>query len=122
MPRPTNSQLEILRVLWEQGPSTVRDVHDVLGPRKKTTFNTTLKLLQIMYEKGLVSREDWRRPHIYRCALPEERMQRCVVSDFVERAFGGSARKLLAALSPTDITKEELEEIRRILDRTKEQS
>jgi predicted transcriptional regulator len=116
LPHPTDGELEILSVLWQQGPSTVRDVHDVLGPRKQTTFNTTLKLLQIMYEKGLVKREDRRRPHIYRSALPEGTMQRRLVSDFLERAFGGSAQKLVAALTATDIPDEEMTEIRRILD------
>ena len=95
----------------------MRDVHDRLGPAKGTAFNTTLKLLQIMYEKGLVVREDVRRPHVYRPAVPEEQMQKRLVSDFLERAFGGSARKLMAALTATDIPEEELDEIRRLLDR-----
>ncbi len=116
MPRPTDGELEILRILWEQGPCTVRDVHDRLGPRKGTTFNTTLKLMQIMYEKGLVVRNDVRRPHIYRPSVPAEQMQRRLVSDFLERAFGGSARKLVAALTATDISDEELAEIRKLLD------
>jgi len=115
--RPTDGELEILRVLWERGPSTVRDVHDRLGPPKGTAFNTTLKLLQIMYEKGLVVREDARRPHIYRPAVPEDQMQKRLTADFLERAFGGSARKLMAALTATDIPEEEMEEIRRLLDR-----
>jgi predicted transcriptional regulator len=117
LPRPTDGELEILRVLWERGPSTVRDVHDRLGPPKGTAFNTTLKLLQIMYEKRMVLRVDFRRPHIYRPAVPEEQMQKHLMADFLERAFGGSARKLMAALTATDISGEELDEIRRLLDR-----
>ena len=117
LPRPTDGELEILRVLWERGPSAVRDVHDRLGPSKGTAFNTTLKLLQIMYEKGFVLREDARRPHIYRPAVPEEQMQKRLVADFLNRAFGGSARKLMAALTATDMSKGELDEIRRLLDR-----
>jgi predicted transcriptional regulator len=120
LPRPTDGELEILRVLWERGPSTVRDVHDRLGPRKGTAFNTTLKLLQIMHEKGLVTRNDSRRPHVYRPALPEEQMQRQLVADLLRRAFGGSARKLVAALTAADIPREELQEIRRLLDAPKE--
>ena len=115
--RPTDAELEILRVLWERGPSTVRDVHDRLGPAKGTAFNTTLKLLQIMYEKGFVLREDYRRPHIYRPAVPEEQMQKHLMKDFLNRAFGGSARKLMAALTATDISERELGEIRRLLNR-----
>jgi BlaI family penicillinase repressor len=117
LPRPTDGELEILCVLWERGPSTVRDVHDRLGPRKGTAFNTTLKLLQIMYEKGFVLRVDYRRPHIYRPAIPEEQMQKHLMADFLERAFGGSARKLMAALAATDISEAELDEIRQLLDR-----
>ena len=120
LPRPTDGELEILRVLWQRGPSTVRDVHDRLGPRKGTAFNTTLKLLQIMYEKGLVTREDFRRPHVYSPALPEEQMQRRLVSDFLERAFGGSARRLVAALTAADIPDEELNAIRQLLDEWEE--
>ena len=120
--RPTDGELEILRVLWERGPSTVRDVHDRLGPPKGTAFNTTLKLLQIMHEKGLVVREDARRPHVYRPAVPEAQMQKHLVADLLNRAFGGSARKLMAALTAADIPEEEMEEIRRLLGRPGEES
>ena len=114
--RPTDGELEILRVLWRCGPSTVRDVHDVLGAEKDTSYNTTLKLLQIMHEKGTVERDESCRPQVYSAALPEEQMQRRLVSDLLRRAFGGSARKLVAALTATDISDEELAEIRRLLD------
>ncbi len=116
-PRPTDAELEILRALWRLGPSSVRQVHEVLtGGAKQTAFNTTLKLLQIMYDKGLVHRDDARRPHVYRPAIPEERMQQRLVGDLLERAFGGSARKLVAALTAQDIPQEERDEIRRLLD------
>ncbi len=114
---PTNAELEILRVLWTLGTSTVRQVHEVLTDgEKKTTFNTTLKMLNIMLDKGLVTREDVRRPHIYQAAIPEEQMQQQLVSDLLKRAFGGAARKLVAALTATDISDEELADIRRLLN------
>jgi len=115
--RPTVAELEILRVLWHLGASTVREVHEVITAREKqTTFNTTLKLLHIMFGKGLVTREDVRRPHIYQAAIPEEQMQQQLVSDLLERAFGGAARKLVAALTATNISQEELADIRRFLN------
>ncbi len=116
VPRPTDAELEILRVLWHRGPSTVREVHDVLGERKDTSYNTTLKLMQIMSKKGILRRDRSTRPQIYRPAVPEERMQRRLVSDLLDRAFGGSARKLVAALTSTDISDEELAEIRRLVE------
>ncbi len=115
--RPTVAELEILRVLWQLGASTVREVHEAITAREKqTTFNTTLKLLHIMFGKGLVTREDVRRPHIYQAAIPEEQMQQQLVSDLLERAFGGAARKLVAALTATNISTEELADIRRFLN------
>ena len=118
--RPTDGELEILRVLWSRGPSTVRQVHDVLAPEKQTSYNTTLKLLQIMNEKGVVTRDESQRPQVYRATLPEDQMQRRLVSDFLQRAFGGSARKLVAALTASGISEEELAEIRRLFDELEE--
>ena len=115
--RPTDVELEILRVLWKLGPSAVRQVHEVItSGQRRTTFNTTLKMLHIMLEKGLVTREDVRRPHIYQAAIPEAQMQQQLVSDLLKRAFGGAARKLVAALTATDISAEELADIRRLLN------
>jgi BlaI family penicillinase repressor len=114
--RPTDAELEILRVLWRRGPSTVRQVHETLMPEKQTAYNTTLKLLQIMNAKGLVGRDESRRPQVYRPALPEGQMQQRLLSDLLQRAFGGSARKLLAALTATDIPEDELAEIRKLLN------
>ena len=115
--RPTDGELEILRVLWIRGPSTVRQVHQALMPEKQTAYNTTLKLLQIMNDKGIVTRDGSQRPQVYRAALPEGQMQQRLVWDFLQRAFGGSARKLVAALTATDISQEELAEIRQLLDK-----
>lgn len=118
--RPTDGELEILRVLWHRGPSGVGQVHKVLHARKGTAYNTTLKLLQIMLEKGMVQRDDSRRPQVYRAAVPEGRMQQRLVWDLLDRAFGGSARKLVAALTAGDIPEDELAEIRRLLRSHKE--
>ena len=121
--RPTDAELEILRVLWSLGPSTVREVHEVItAGEKQTTFNTTLKMLHIMFDKSLVTRQDVRRPHVYQPAIPESQMQQQLVSDLLERAFGGAARKLVAALTATDISDEELADIRRFLNEHGERS
>ncbi len=114
--RPTDAELEILRVLWRRGPSTVRQVHEALAADKDTSFNTKLKLLQIMHGKGLVTRDDSGRPHVYQAAAPETQMQKTLVSDLLRRGFGGSARKLVAALTATDIPEDELAEIRKLLN------
>ena len=115
--RPTDAELVILRVLWRRGPSTVRQVHQAVLADKKTAYNTTLKLLQIMTDKGIATRDASVRPQVYQAAVPESQMQRRLVSDLLDRAFGGSARKLMAALTATDISKEELAEIRQLLDK-----
>ena len=115
--RPTAAELEILGVLWEQGPSTVRQVHEVLDGRKPTGYTTVLKLLQIMSEKGLVAREESARAHVYRAAAAREETQGQLVGDLVDRAFGGSAAELvMRALSTRPASQEELDEIRRMLD------
>jgi predicted transcriptional regulator len=119
-PRPTDGELEILRVLWCRGPSTVRQVHKVLAREKDTSYNTTLKLMQIMNEKGIVTRDESERPQVYKAALPEDQMQRRLVSDFLQRAFGGSARKLVAALTASGISEEELAAIRQLFDELEE--
>ena len=118
--RPTDGELEILRVLWSRGGSTVRQVHETFADEKQTSYNTTLKLMQIMNEKGIVTRDESRRPQVYRASLPEDQMQQRLVADFLERAFGGSARKLVAALTAGDISEEELTQIRRVLDELEE--
>src|ERR671913_883068 len=116
-PRPTDAELAILRVLWERGASTVRQVHDVLLRERPTAYTTALKLLQIMTEKGLVRRDETDRTHIYQARLSEEQTQRQLVRDLLERAFGGSASKLvMQALAAKRASAEELTEIRKLIE------
>ena len=117
-PRPTDAELAILSVLWERGPSTVRDVHDDLNQHTPTGYTTVLKLLQIMTEKGLVVRDETERAHIYEARYSEQKTQRQLMSDLVDRAFGGSAAKLvMQALSGRKANPDELSAIRNLLDR-----
>src|SRR5215471_20111882 len=92
-PRPTDAELAILRILWERGPSTVRQVHDQLARDRSAAYTTALKLLQIMTEKGLVERDERERTHVYKAKLSEDQTQRQLVRDLLDRAFGGSAGK-----------------------------
>jgi predicted transcriptional regulator len=121
-PRPTDAELAILRVLWERGPSTVRQVHEVLVARVgPTAYTTALKLLQIMTEKGLVRRDDTDRTHVFTPRLSEEQTQRQLVRDLLDRAFGGSASKLvMQALNARRATPEELGEIRKLIEARRE--
>lgn len=121
-PRPTDAELAILRVLWERGPSTVRQVHEALGTRERqTAYTTALKLLQIMTEKGLVRRDETDRTHVYQARLSEEQTQRQLVRDLLERAFGGSSSKLvLQALNAKRASPEELAEIRKLIESRRE--
>jgi BlaI family penicillinase repressor len=118
---PNDVELAILRVLWQRGPSPVREVHDALRQghgRGDTGYTTTLKMMQVMCEKGLLRRDESRRPQIYRPAVPEEQTQRRVVDDLIRRLFGGSARKLVVhAVQSQYVTPEELAEIRKLLDK-----
>jgi predicted transcriptional regulator len=115
---PTGAELQILRVLWRSGPATVREVHDALGPRRRTGYTTVLKLLQIMHQKGLVTRDEAERSHIYRARIGESVTQRRLLRDLADRAFGGSAASLaMQALSTEKASAEDLAEIRRLLDR-----
>ena len=115
--RPTPAELEILRVLWARGPSTVRDVHEALGPARDTGYTTVLKLLQIMAEKGLVARDETARAHVYAARAGESATQRQLVRELLDRAFGGSAAKLvMQALSTRAATPDEIAGIRRLLD------
>lgn len=116
-PRPTDAELGILRVLWRRGPSTVRDVHDELNRDNATGYTTVLKLLQIMTEKGLVVRDESERAHVYQSAYGEQKTQRQLLSDLLDRAFDGSAAKLvMQALSGQRASAEELSAIRGLLD------
>jgi predicted transcriptional regulator len=117
-PRPTPAELEILRVLWQHGPSTVREIQARLEEERPTGYTTALKLLQIMTDKGLVRRDESARAHVYAATAPEAATQKQLVRDLVDRAFGGSASRLVMhALSARKSTREELDEIRELLDR-----
>jgi predicted transcriptional regulator len=116
-PRPTDAELEILRVLWRRGPSTVRRVHDELGESRSVGYTTALKLLQIMAEKRLVTRDESQRSHVYSANVGEEETQGRLVGDLLDKAFGGSAAKLvMRALSDKAASPEEISQIRRMLD------
>jgi BlaI family penicillinase repressor len=116
-PRPTQSELEILTVLWDAGPSTVREVQQTLEARRPIGYTTVLKLLQIMTEKGLVRRDERERAHRYAPRLPRERTEHQIVGDLLDRAFGGSSfRMVMRALSSRKATPEELDRIRALLD------
>lgn len=123
IPRPTDAELAILRVLWDRGPSTVRDVHDVLSEKQGTGYTTVLKLLQIMIEKGLVVRDESERAHVYAARQGEHKTQRQLLLDLADRAFGGSPAKLvMQALSGRKATAEELSAIRELLDELDEEA
>jgi len=117
-PRPTDAELALLRVLWSRGPSTVRQVFDAVADSRARVYTTVLKLLQIMTDKGLVRRDESARAHVYAARSPEETTQKQLVRDLVDRAFGGSASQLvLHALSTRKSSKQELSQIRELLDR-----
>ena len=116
--RPTEAELGILRVLWEGGPRSVRDIQRILNEARPTGYTTVLKLMQIMTEKGLVERDESQRPQIYRTRYSEEQTQRQLLRDLLDRAFGGSVKELvLQALATKRSSPEELEAIEKLLDR-----
>jgi len=116
-PRPTDAELEILTVLWTTGPATVREIHSVISRRRTAQYSTVLKFMQIMAEKGLVDRDEKERAHIYKAARPREWTQKQLAGDLLERGFAGSAKALLVgALSARKATKEELAEMRKLLN------
>lgn len=117
-PRPTESELAILRVLWEHGPRSVRDIQKIMNETKETGYTTVLKLLQIMTDKGLVERDETVRPQIYRPRYSQTQTQRQLLRDLTQRAFGGSIKALvLQALATKKSSPEELEAIEKLLDR-----
>ena len=119
-PRPTDRELTILRILWDKGPSTVREVNEAMNEDGSTGYTTTLKLMQIMVEKGLVLRDESQFKHVYRPALTEEKAQKQLVGDLLDRAFSGSAEKLvMRALSAKKVSAKELASIRKMLDEFK---
>lgn len=116
--RPTEAELSILRVLWEGGPRSVRDIQRVMNAVRPTGYTTVLKLLQIMTEKGLVERDESQRPQIYRSKYSQQQTQRQLLRDLVDRAFGGSMKTLvLQALAARKSSPEELEAMEKLLDR-----
>lgn len=120
LPQPTRAELAILRVLWKKGRCTVRQVHEALREEQDhdTVYTTVLKLLQNMAEKGLVRRDERERTHVYEAAINEQKTQRDLLRDLVDRAFGGSTASLvIQALSIKKASPEELEEIRKLLDK-----
>jgi BlaI family penicillinase repressor len=120
-PLPTDAELEILRVLWNRGPSTVREVYDELKGSRPVGYTTILKFLQIMAEKRLVRRNEEQRTHVYESMAPRESTQRKLVGDLLDRAFGGSAMQLvMQALSAKRATPAEIAQIRRMLDQYSE--
>ena len=115
--KPTDAELSILHVLWQRGPSTVREVWEKLNPEQGTGYTTVLKLMQIMFEKRLLARDETARSHVYRAARSQAQTQRQVIGHLLERVFSGSAPQLvMQALSAKKATRAELAEIRKLLD------
>ena len=114
---PTDAELEILRVLWERGPSTVREVHEVISRSKPVGYTTVLKQMQVMHQKGLLARSDRFRSHVYEPAQTQAKTQRQLVASVLDQAFDGSARQLLqSALAGRKVDSSELKAIRALLD------
>ena len=121
--RPTDGELALLQVLWERGPSTVREVLEELEKSEPTGYTTVLKLLQIMTDKGLVARDESSRAHVYRPLVTESATQGRFVTELLDKAFGGSPAKLVQrALSAKKASREELDEIRKLLEEWSEES
>ena len=120
--KPTESELEILRVLWERGEATVRDVHEELSKTKDAGYTTTLKLMQIMFEKGMVKRDESNKTHKYIPLLSREKTQKQFVGKMIDTLFQGSSSQLvMQALGNHKASKEELEEIQKLIDNLKKQ-
>lgn len=116
-PIPTDAELSLLRILWREGPCTVREVLEALPEERRVGYTTVLKILQIMHEKGLVERDESERTHVYRARVAEPGTERRLVADLADRVFGGSTTRLvMRALAERRASPEELEEIRRLLD------
>jgi BlaI family penicillinase repressor len=121
LPKPTEAELELLRVLWENGPATVRDLHDAISKQRAVGYTSVLKILQIMTEKGLVEREESAKAHIYRAAASQEDTQNQLLRDLSERLFSGSAAQLaMHALAMQPASAEELEEIRNLIEQKRQ--
>jgi BlaI family penicillinase repressor len=115
--KPTESELEILQILWEKGECTVRDVHEILTRNKEAGYTTTLKLMQIMHEKGLVERDTTAKTHVYKALASQQKTQQQMVSRLIDNAFNGSAaRMVMQALGNHSSSKDEIEAIKKYLD------
>jgi BlaI family transcriptional regulator, penicillinase repressor len=115
--QPTEVEMQILRILWELGPSPVREIHRRLNAAKGTNYSTTVKMLAVMLQKGLVKRDEKAQPHVYRPALTRAKTGKRLLDDLIEKVYEGSAMSLvLQALSSGQATKDELDEVRRLLD------
>lgn len=120
--KPTESELEILQTLWSKGMATVREVHEELSRTKDVGYTTTLKLMQIMHEKGLVKRDDSMRTHVYQAAVNKEKTQKHLLSKMIDNLFGGSPTQLvIQALGEHKASPEEIEKIQALLDNLKKQ-
>ena len=118
--KPTESELEILQIIWDKGLATVREVHEELAKTKDVGYTTTLKLMQIMHEKGLVKRDESMRTHVYQAAVNKEKTQKHLLSKMIDTLFGGSSTQLvLQALGEQKATPEELEQIQTLLNNLK---
>lgn len=114
---PTDAELAILRVLWDRSPRSVREVHEAIAADKPVGYTTVLKTMQIMFDKGLVKRDERQKAHLYRPAMPAPRMQKRLVDDLVDRAFGGAADQLVMhALAGRKASPEEITQLRRIVE------
>ena len=121
LPKPTEAELELLRVLWEKGPATVRELHDAVNLQRAVGYTSVLKILQIMTEKGLVEREESNKAHIYRAAASQEETQNQLLRDLSERLFSGSAAQLaMHALAMQPTSDEELDEIRTLIEQKRQ--
>lgn len=115
--QPTDVELQILRILWRDGPSIARHVHDCLLESKETSYSTTVKMLSVMLEKGLLKRDDDVRPQVYRPAVPQQKTQKRILKDVIDKVYEGSAHSLMMhVLSAKKASSEELNEIRRLID------
>jgi predicted transcriptional regulator len=119
--QPTDVELQILQVLWDHGASTVRFIHDWLSETRETTYATTVKMLVIMFEKGLVTRDDSVRPQLYRAAATRKSTQKQMLNEFIQKVYDGSAASIvLQALSSKKASKEDMTKIRELLDELEE--
>jgi predicted transcriptional regulator len=117
-PKPTKLELSILRVLWDKGTASVREVHNTLNETRETGYTTVLKMMQLMTEKGMVERDETVRPQIYRAKQSPEKTQRQLVADLIQRAFGGSMKALvMQAVATKKSSREDMEAIEKLLDR-----